>query len=58
MDVCCSTRSRSPPLEGVFGKTQFARDGTVRKAISIKTFRGGKPAVVKAYSLDEVLRMQ
>ena len=47
-----------PPYDGVFGKTQFAADGTVRKSISIKTFRGGKPAVVKNYSLDEILRMQ
>jgi branched-chain amino acid transport system substrate-binding protein len=47
-----------PATEGVFGKTQFAANGTVRKAISIKTFRGGKPAVVKTYGLDEVLRMQ
>jgi branched-chain amino acid transport system substrate-binding protein len=47
-----------PPYDGVFGKTQFAPDGTVRKSISIKTFRSGKPAVVKTYSLDEILRMQ
>ena len=47
-----------PPYEGVFGKTQFAPNGTVRKPISIKTYRGGKPAVVKTYALDEVLRMQ
>ena len=47
-----------PPYDGVFGKTQFAADGTVRKSISIKTFRCGKPAVVKTYSLDEILRMQ
>ncbi len=47
-----------PPYDGVFGKTQFAADGTVRKSISIKTFRGGKPAVVKTFSLDEILRMK
>lgn len=44
-----------PPYEGIFGKTQFAPDGTVRKAMSIKTFHDGKPAVVKTYSLEEIL---
>src|SRR5574342_203956 len=39
-----------PPYEGIFGKTQFAPDGTVRKPMSIKTFHDGKPAVVKTYS--------
>lgn len=47
-----------PPYDGIFGKTRFAGDGTVRKPISIKTFQNGKPTVVKTYSLDEVLRMQ
>jgi branched-chain amino acid transport system substrate-binding protein len=47
-----------PPHTGIFGKTQFAPDGTVRKSISIKTFRAGVPHVVKTYSLDDVLRMQ
>lgn len=48
----------SPPYDGIFGNTQFTQDGTVRKPISIKTFQNGRPAVVKTYSLDEVLRTQ
>ena len=44
-----------PPYEGIFGKTQFTPDGTVRKPMSIKTFHDGKPAVVKTYSLEETL---
>lgn len=47
-----------PPYEGIFGKTQFAPDGTVRKPMSIKTFHDGKPAVVKTYSLEEILHLQ
>ncbi len=47
-----------PPYEGTFGSTRFAADGTVRKSISIKTFRSGVPAVVKTYTLDEIQRME
>lgn len=47
-----------PPYEGIFGKTQFAPDGTVRKSMSIKTFHDGKPAVVKTYSLEEILHLR
>lgn len=50
----------APPLErlrsteGVFGKTAFAEDGTVRKPITIKTVKNGWWAEVKTYSLEEI----
>jgi len=46
-----------PPYEGVFGRTTFAEDGTVRKPITIKTVKNGWWAELKTYSLEEIERL-